>query len=106
MNLKNKMRRYWHDLYYFLATDEAVEFAMRCQPVAEIVDLENKHASLKDRFRFYLHLSVCQACANYSNLSRVLKRAIVKVVSQSRATQIDQLNQRLIAKHAPQAKGN
>lgn len=104
MSFKNKLRRYWHDLYYFLASDEAAEFAMRCQHVAEIVDLENKQASLKDRFRFYLHLSLCQACANYSKISRVLKRAILKVISQPRVTQIVQLNQRLIAKHADQEK--
>ena len=104
MNIKKKLRHYWHDLYYFLASDEAVEFAMRCQHVAEKVDIENTEASLKDRFRFYLHLSVCQACSNYANLSGVLKRAILKVVSQPRSTQLDQLNQRLIVKHADQAK--
>ncbi len=101
MGFKEKIRHYWHDFYYDAASPKAIQFAMRCQHVAEIIDLAPKNMKLMDRFRFRLHLSLCQACANYYDISRALKKAILELIKiEKNDARVELLNRNLLVKHA------
>lgn len=99
MNLREKIRHCWHQIYYSIESDEMVEFAMKCQHVAELIDLKPKHSRIKNLLRFYLHLSLCQACSNYFHATKALKKAAILLVKRN-TVQLDQLNKELIKKHA------
>lgn len=97
MKLSQKIRHYWHELYYFLATKGGVEFALRCQKVAEEVDLTLSSTSLKLRLRYSLHLSLCQACQNYFDSSKCLRQSIRNFVMNSeKSANIEHLNKKLL----------
>ena len=100
MKLNEKIRKYWHDVYYFFAKEKGIKFALTCQDVAHQVDV-GVSKSLIGRFRFYLHLSLCQGCKNYSKLTNALGVAIRTVVSANeKPDRMEQLNKDLLAKHS------
>ena len=73
---------------------------MRCEHVAEIVDL-GKPLGLKDRVRFLLHLSLCQACKNYFDATKAIKAAIKNLVlNRPQSLDLSKLNRELLKKHA------
>ena len=69
------LRKYWHDAYYALASDRAVTFAMLCRDVAHEIDLAHADHGWSEKVRLRLHLSLCQACKNYFDVSVALKEA-------------------------------
>lgn len=74
MKLSKVFKKVWHDIYYALAGDKAVSFALTCkETVLEADSKQGSKMSFK-KIRFYLHLSLCQACKNYCNFSKMLKR--------------------------------
>jgi hypothetical protein len=84
-----------------LASERGVEFAMKCKEVAERIDLGEVSPTWIGRFRFRLHLSFCQACRNYSDASKALKRAVRELVLGSeKPLHLDRLNKELMEKHA------
>jgi hypothetical protein len=88
-------------MFYHSATEGRIDFAMRCQHVAEAVDVGVKPPNLKNYFRFYLHLSLCQACKNYFDVSRTLRRAVLQMVRKNhRPAEIERLNKELLAKYS------
>lgn len=96
------MRWLCHKVYYFLASEKGVEFAMKCKDAAEQVDLGISKSKI-GRFRFYLHISLCQACHNYAKTSSVLKAAVKSVLVQGQNQErIDNLNKELLAKYKGQ----
>lgn len=100
MKLTEKNRHYWHDAYYFLASGKAVQFAMICKDVAEQVDV-GASKTFGGRFRFYLHISLCQGCKNYLSLTNALRTAIQNTVFiNEKPNRLDQLNSTLLAKHS------
>ena len=99
MSIGKKCRHLWHDAYYKFATENGVEFAMRCQDVAEIVDLGTAPLSLIKKFRFHLHLSLCQACRNYFDLTRALKKAVGAMIASNSQEFVQNLNESLIKKY-------
>lgn len=100
MNLMAKFRRYWHNTYYFFASDGGVKFAMTCKDVAEQVDI-GISKTLTGRFRFFLHISLCQSCKNYLSLTNELRRAIRTVVSKGEnPVHLEKLNSELLTKHS------
>jgi len=110
MKLNHKLRQIWHDIYYHNSPKEFSEFAMRCRDVSSDIDLHKRSNTLIGRFRFWLHLSLCQACKNYYDLSKTLSKA-VREKSKVSTFQVDDLNKQLLKKHAqaednPKAKKN
>ena len=101
MKFTQKFRHYWHDTFYSLATKKGVHFAMKCRDVTGIMDLEDVPSTLRGQFRFWLHISLCQACKNYLVISKELKKALQ---TRARFTQTkmdeDRLNESLLQKHA------
>ena len=101
MTLKQKTRKVWHDIYYARTPERRLSFALRCQNVAERIDLKPKSTTTIDQFRFYLHLSLCQACADYNNVSLSLKNAVMTLVnSEKLSEQVTKLNKSLIKKYS------
>ncbi len=99
MNLGNRIRKIWHDGYYSIVSEGGVLFALRCKEVAEIVDLKEKNLSLAKRFRFFLHLSLCQSCKNYENLQIYLKALAKKTFSKENPTiDLSKMNETLLDK--------
>ena len=100
MKLTEKVRAYWHDFYYYFASDRGVQFAVTCKDFSEQVDV-GRSSRLSGKFRFFLHLSVCQGCKNYSDLTVVLRSAIRNVVSENeKPVRLERLNNELVTKHS------
>ena len=70
MQIKERLRHYWHELYYKLASPSAVEFGMNCKHVVEQIDLNDPPVTWRAWFRVKLHLSLCQACSYYFRASQ------------------------------------
>lgn len=104
MRWGEKLRHAWHNIYYKFAGEKATEFALRCQHVAEQVDLRSTTRNELDTFRFYLHLSVCQACTNYYKMSRGLNQALKKVLKKETQSRLTQINSELLRKHSQSRK--
>jgi hypothetical protein len=101
MKLSHRIRHYWHELYYFLATPRGVHFAMNCKDVTEKIDLHEMPAGFWGRFRFWLHISFCQACKNYLDLSQALRRAIRGYTKiQNYKVDLNRLTQSLLQKYS------
>lgn len=99
MSLKEKLRYYWHETYYAVVSERGIEFAMSCKDVTERIDLGNMPTSFVDRLRFRLHLSLCQACLNYSNMSKALRRAVRELMKLGESPfNMEKLNQQLLKK--------
>lgn len=100
MKIKDQIRRYWHDIYYSIATERGVRYAMTCKDYAEQVDV-GISKTLRGKLRFYLHQSLCQGCSNYANLTEALKVAIRTVVSEKeKNSRVQQLNNDLLEKYS------
>jgi hypothetical protein len=104
VSLKNKLRHRWHELFYAVTGKTGEQFAMTCKDVSGEVDLGTAPRQPLARVRFYLHLSLCQACANYFAASHALKQIVNEMVygSASQAnlkTTLERLNQELMKKH-------
>jgi hypothetical protein len=103
--MKQKLRHYWHHLYYAFSSRSGVEFAMRCKDVTEIVDLGKRPTTLIGRLRFRLHLSLCQACQNYFDTTQTLKEALRSFINKNKVpVQMDRLNEDLMKKYADYKK--
>ena len=97
MKFSQKVRRIWHEAFYKNASEEKVELALTCQDVTATIDLHEKPTAISGQLRFWLHLSLCQACKNYYDLSKVLSKA-VKARPSSSGASFEQLNQNLLEK--------
>ena len=99
MPFKEKLKKYWHDVYYDLASESGVRFAMKCKDVTAKMDLGEMPKDFISRVRFQLHLSLCKACRYYLNGSTLLRSEIRKLVKNG-VSSIDfvKLNQSLIEK--------
>ena len=87
-------------LYYAGQPQKRIEFALRCRHVAEIIDL-GQTRSFNEKFRYHLHLAVCQPCQNYLDTTRALKRAMLELMKlKTERLDIDELNRRLMEKYA------
>ncbi len=94
MKVTQKARQYWHDLYYSLAGDRGVAFAMTCKEVTSKIDLTDKR-----NFRFWLHLSLCQACKNYLKLTQALRKGAQSFSKNSKKPiDVNRLNKDLLNK--------
>lgn len=100
MKLNEKIRKYWHNIYYFFANEKGIKYALSSQDAAHQVDV-GVSKTFNGRLRFYLHLSLCQGCKNYSKLTTALGAAIRTVVSANeKPGRMDQLNKDLLVKHS------
>ncbi len=100
MTLNAKMRKIWHDFYYRISGQPGAHFALRCRQVAEAVDLKGSERSLIEKFQIALHISLCQACHNYSEFSVGLQKKVQEIHHHRAPTsdEINKINQRLINK--------
>ena len=98
--MKIRLRRIWHDLYYRLTGQWGARFALRCRQVAEAVDLKGCEKSLTEKFQIALHISLCQACHNYSEFSDGLQKKVQEIHHHRAPTseEMNKINQRLISK--------
>jgi hypothetical protein len=103
MKFSQKLRQIWHDAFYKNASKERVEFALKCQDVTARIDLHEKPTSLNGLFRFWLHLSLCRACKNYFDLSKVLSKAIKKSPPPS-VTNLEKINNSLLERYGQKKK--
>ena len=98
MKFSQKVRQIWHDAFYKNASKERAEFALKCQDVTARIDLHEKPNSFSGYFRYWLHLSLCQACKNYYDYSRILSHAFKKSPSSS-TINLEKINKSLIEKY-------
>lgn len=100
-NIRKKIRLYWHDLYYFLASKQGIHFAMTCKDATAKIDLNDQAVTITDKTRLKLHISLCQACYNYYSLSQTLRRLIRKLVISNKNSKADleKLNRDLLKKY-------
>lgn len=100
MKLTEKLRQYWHDIYYSSVSEKGVRFALTCKDVAEQVDMGASKIG-NGRLRFLLHLSLCQGCKNYLSITRALGQAIKDFLLKNEKTaHLEQLNNELLRKHS------
>ena len=94
----NKFHSLWHDVYYKFSGDRGIEFAMRCRDVATIIDMHEPPRTWLGRFRFRLHLSLCQACKNYYSVSVLLRTGLKKLIAKRNkgADNLERLNKTLL----------
>lgn len=91
------IRRWWHDLYYWVTGNKGARFALTCREAVEQVNWPEARGVALKRFRLKLHLSLCQACHNYFEMSRQLGRAFRTMVRGSdRHVDLERLNQDLL----------
>ena len=64
--MMRSLRRQVHDFYYRFCGPAGVHLARTCQSVTAQIDLAEPGRGL----RFWLHLTLCQACADYFTFSR------------------------------------
>ena len=100
MRIKERLRHYWHELYYRLASPAGVEFAMACKHVVEQIDLQDSPVTWREWFRLKLHLSFCQACNYYFAASRALRRAVREMTKGSAPVDVEKINRDLLKKYA------
>lgn len=103
MKLSHKIRKVWHDWFSANATKKQVAFALSCQDVTCEIDLRKKRETLRERFRFWLHLSFCQACKNYYEFSNALGRAVRKKKPHE-PVRIQEMNAALVEKYSSKDK--
>ena len=101
MKLGHKLRHYWHEVYFSIFSESGVDFAVRCKDVTAHIDLRDRPKGVLGQFRFWLHLSLCQACDNYMKFSLVLGeklREYSKLLNIK--SDLDQLNKSLLEKYS------
>lgn len=103
MKLSQKIRKILHDAFYKNASKERVEFALKCQDVTAAIDLHEKPSTLSGHFRHHLHLSLCQACKNYYDMSKFLS-STVKKSPKSLSASVDKINKSLLEKYSQNKK--
>ena len=99
MGLNHRIRKIWHEAFYRNASQKRIDLALRCQEVTSRIDLRQMPSRLSGYFRFWLHLSLCQACKNYYEISNALSRALKKRPAGPRMDS-SQLNETLLKKYA------
>lgn len=94
------LRLLWHGVYVLATLGMGRTFGLRCREVVQKIDLDVGPRTKLDEFRFRLHLSFCQACANYFHTSRALKVAFLKQISKNQpiSRSLDDLNAQLFEK--------
>jgi hypothetical protein len=98
--MKEKLRYWFHELYYKLVPPSGIEFAMTCRQATEIIDLGTRPSTVRDHFRLWLHLRLCQACNYYYKASQALSRAVREMLKRKEElVNVRQLNQELLKKH-------
>ena len=78
-HIERKIRTIWHDLYYSVSGQQGAEFAMTCEEASKYTDLGLSKTSLKQKIRYRLHISLCQICKNYGELTQILKNKIKRI---------------------------
>lgn len=103
MRWSKKIRHIWHELYYTHASKARVDYALRCQEFVHQLETPEKNLSLKSRFRFHLHLSLCQACHNYFKFSQIVRKVLKKKKYESLSPEdLKKFNDRLLKIHKSQ----
>ena len=98
--LEKIIRYYWHDIYYFFASEKGIDFAMTCRDATEKIDLSDQSKTAREKMRLKLHVSLCQACNNYYKFSHLLKTVTKKaseLPSESKK-RLENLNKDLLKK--------
>lgn len=101
MKIGKKLRSIWHNIYYTMTFRKGREFAMRCKDVVHQIDLRNENQPGLQKFRINLHLSLCQACKNYSDASLAIRQAVRNAVKlQEQPERLEKLNNNLLKKYS------
>lgn len=91
MSLSKKIRKLWHDLYYASSGDQGVWLALTCEEATRLTNTSGRSG-----LRYWLHLSVCQACKNYAEFSNLVRTYFKsKPVADIAADQLDKFNEKL-----------
>jgi hypothetical protein len=100
--LWERLRYYWHELYYFRASSGRIDFGLRCKQVVEQIDLGEPAREWNGRFRFRLHLSFCSGCNYYWRASQALGR-IARAWAETRIQEghASEINRELLSRHCP-----
>ncbi len=98
-NMERKIRFVWHDLYYSVSGDHGADFAMTCEEASKYTDLGLSKTSLKQKIRYRLHISICQICKNYGELTQILKNKIKRIQKDQKQSfsgrEIEEMNKNL-----------
>ena len=104
-HIERKIRSVWHDLYYLVFGDHGADFAMTCEEASKYTDLGLSKTSLKQKIRYRLHVSLCQICKNYSELTEILKNKIKRIQKDQNKfsnREIEEMNKNLFNHHTEQ----
>ena len=87
------LRKIWHDIYYAVSGAAGDALALTCREATLATDV-----APTNRFRYWLHLSVCQACQNYYDFSAFLnKNRNASDFKQMSPEEIKDFNRKLLA---------
>lgn len=96
--IERKTRSLWHDLYYSQSGKAGAEFAMTCEEASKYTDLGLSKSSLRQKIRYRLHISICQICKNYAELTQVLKTKIKRIQKEQKQLtnrEVEEMNKNL-----------
>ncbi len=100
MSFKDRIKHFWHDFYFKIFGKPGEHFAMKCQDIASQIDLHRKPKGLIPALRFYTHLSLCKACANYYHFSQFIQKKLQELISQNISDETyKKLNEDLVKKY-------
>lgn len=88
---KRILKRIWHDPYL------VVSFTMTCRQATDFRNTQFDQASGYARTKYYLHLSICDACTRYLQIAEYFEKSLAAYqVQQMSDAEVEKFNQRLI----------
>lgn len=100
MKISEWIRHFWHELYYLLVSERGEKFALKCKEAVHQIDLAQPQKPL-DQIRLNLHLSLCQACQNYFDLSTALRKSVrILIKKNENPDRLAVLNEQLMSKYS------
>ncbi|MEQ1721556.1 MAG: hypothetical protein ABL930_00145 [Pseudobdellovibrio sp.] len=105
--LFRNFREIWHNIYFYKSGSAREKFALTCKQAADLSNGNLEKAAFSLRMRYRLHLSICQICKNYSEISSGLRQALRRLYSsetikikQMNTAEAEKLNTELLKKHS------
>ena len=94
---KKFLKRIWHDFYLAVSFTILRPLAITCRQTTDFRNTEYDQSGLFNRIKYYLHLSICDGCNRYLNITEYFEKTLASYdVYQMSETETDEFNKRLL----------
>lgn len=95
--LKRILNRIWLDFYLVISFTILRPLAMTCRQATDFRNTRYDEAGTFARTKYYLHLSICDACTKYLRLTEYFEKNLVSYeVNRMSEAEAEDFNRRLI----------